>query len=184
MPAPTHQTTPAKAEKKVHSKTPAAKAPPTVAEKLPAKVPAKLPEKESIQATKKVADKASAKLRKKMAAPPVAAPKTPPANAHAHANASASASASSADSDLPVVGSAAGHYLNVGVFAEVGNARRAQAKLLNVGLPAFRQTVSGPKGEYIRVRVGPYNSAAEAQKATQQIRRMGLEAVPFQQRAR
>jgi cell division protein FtsN len=180
MPAPTHQTTPAKAEKKVHSKTPAAKAPPTVAEKLPAKVPAKAPEKESIQATKKVADKASAKLRKKMAAPPVAAPKTPPANA----NANASASASSADSDLPVVGSAAGHYLNVGVFAEVGNARRAQAKLLNVGLPAFRQTVSGPKGEYIRVRVGPYNSAAEAQKATQQIRRMGLEAVPFQQRAR
>lgn len=174
MPAPTHQTTPAKAEKKVHSKTPAAKAPPTVAEKLPAKVPAKAPEKESIQATKKVADKASAKLRKKMAAPPVAAPKTPPANANA----------SSADSDLPVVGSAAGHYLNVGVFAEVGNARRAQAKLLNVGLPAFRQTVSGPKGEYIRVRVGPYNSAAEAQKATQQIRRMGLEAVPFQQRAR
>jgi cell division protein FtsN len=178
MPAPTHQTTPAKAEKKVHSKTPAAKAPPTVAEKLPAKVPAKAPEKESIQATKKVADKASAKLRKKMAAPPVAAPKTPPANANANA------SASSADSDLPVVGSAAGHYLNVGVFAEVGNARRAQAKLLNVGLPAFRQTVSGPKGEYIRVRVGPYNSAAEAQKATQQIRRMGLEAVPFQQRAR
>ena len=81
-----------------------------------------------------------------------------------------------------MVGTAAGHYLNVGSFGEMGNARRAQAKLLNAGFPAFRQSASSPKGEVIRVRVGPYSSAAEAQKAAQQIRRMGLEAVAFRQR--
>ena len=131
----------------------------------------------------KTAKKSSPKAARRAAAPtldtaPAPAP-APPASAPA-----ASDSASDSTSPLPLVGSAAGHYLNVGVFAEVGNARRAQAKLLNAGLPAFRQTVSGAKGEMIRVRVGPYNSAAEAQKARQQIRRMGLEAVEFRQRGR
>ena len=141
------------------------------------KAPEKKPETTSAKATKKVADKASDKLRKKaVSAAPAKAEKAPVAPASAPA-------ASDNNGPMPTVGTAAGHYLNVGVFAEVGNARRAQAKLLNAGLPAFRQTVTSPKGELIRVRVGPYTSAAEAQKATQQIRRMGLEAVAFRQRA-
>lgn len=140
-------------------------------------------------ATKKAADKASAKLRKKTTkvapAPeptpaPTLAKKTPVAAPTAP---STPAGASTSTSEpLPVVGTAAGHYLNVGAFGEVGNARRAQAKLLNAGFPAFRQSATSPKGEIIRVRVGPYQSAAEAQKAAQQIRRMGLEAVAFRQR--
>ncbi len=144
-------------------------------------------------ATKKAADKASAKLRKKTTkvapAPeptpaPTLAKKTPVAAPTAPSTpAGASASTSTSTSEpLPVVGTAAGHYLNVGAFGEVGNARRAQAKLLNAGFPAFRQSATSPKGEIIRVRVGPYQSAAEAQKAAQQIRRMGLEAVAFRQR--
>ena len=141
-------------------------APPTKAGKTPT-------------ATKKAADKASAKLRKKTTkvAPPPA-----PVAAPAPAAAPAAAPASSSSAALPLVGTAAGHYLNVGSFGEVGNARRAQAKLLNAGFPAFRQSATSPKGEVIRVRVGPYSSAAEAQKAAQQIRRMGLEAVAFRQR--
>ena len=134
----------------------------------------------SVKSTKKAADKASAKLRKKAAAPaPAAAPVATPTEKPA-----ASAPAASGSDSLPMVGTAAGHYLTVGTFAEVGNARRAQAKLLNAGLPAFRQSVTSPKGELIRVRVGPYQSAAEAQKAAQQIRRMGLEAVALRQRGR
>ena len=61
-------------------------------------------------------------------------------------------------------------------------ARRAQAKLLNIGLPAFRQTFSTPNGERTRLRVGPYPTLAEAQKTAAQIRRLGFEAVPFRQR--
>ena len=141
-------------------------------------------------ATKKAADKASAKLRKKTTkvapAPepspaPTSAKKTPVAAPTAQAAPTAPA-ATSTSQPLPLVGTAAGHYLNVGAFGEVANARRAQAKLLNAGFPAFRQSATSPKGEVIRVRVGPYQSAAEAQKAAQQIRRMGLEAVAFRQR--
>jgi cell division protein FtsN len=162
-----------KAEKKRLDQTPAAAAPEKVAEKKA--------NNSSAKTTKKIADKASAKLRKKSAtAAPAPVAKAPPAAVSAPAD---SASAST-DEALPMVGTAAGHYLTVGTFAEVGNARRAQAKLLNAGLPAFRQTVTSPKGELIRVRVGPYNSAAEAQKASQQIRRMGLEAVALRQRGK
>lgn len=180
MPSPLPEPTaaPTKTEKKVRDKTPAAKVPEKVAEKAPEKVPEKKPATTPAKTTKKIADKASEKLRKKFAsAPPVPTEKAPVVPASTPAS-------SDSDSPLPTVGSAAGHYFNVGVFADVGNARRAQAKLLNAGLPAFRQTVSGTKGEMIRVRVGPYNSAAEAQKARQQIRRLGLEAVEFRQHGR
>ena len=143
--------------------------------------------------TKKVADQASAKLRKKAtkvapAPAPVAAPapapvaKKVPVGATSTPVSTPTATPVATNGALPMVGSAAGHYLNVGSFGEVGNARRAQAKLLNAGFPAFRQTATSPKGEVIRVRVGPYQSAAEAQKAAQQIRRMGLEAVAYRQR--
>ena len=147
--------------------------------------------------TKKAADKASAKLRKKATTvePAPAPAKKVPAAATSTAVAAPTNPATPAtpvtppavapdatNQALPMVGSAAGHYLNVGSFGEMGNARRAQAKLLNAGFPAFRQSASSPKGEVIRVRVGPYSSAAEAQKAAQQIRRMGLEAVAFRQR--
>ena len=138
-------------------------------EKALAQASEKKPDSASTKSTKKAADQASAKLRKKTASSAAAAPAAPATNA---------------DGNLPTVGTAAGHYLNVGTFAEVGNARRAQAKLLNAGLPAFRQTVTSPKGEMIRVRVGPFDNAAQAQKAAQQVRRMGLEAVAFRQRGK
>lgn len=68
------------------------------------------------------------------------------------------------------MGSARGYYLNVGFFADEANARRTQAKLLNGNLPAFRQTITTPNGERTRVRVGPFETEAEAQKAAAQIR--------------
>lgn len=80
------------------------------------------------------------------------------------------------------LGSAPGYYLNVGLFAEEANARRAQAKLLNVGLPAFRQTFSTKNGERTRVRVGPFASEADAQKAATQIRSLQLDALMYRQR--
>ena len=178
-PAPAPVIAPPKAEKKIPAVALAA---------VPEKAAEKAPEK-ALKTTKKAADKASAKLRKKAALAPAANPAKPIAAAAPAAAEKALVplvkvpARAASDGPLPMVGTAAGHYLNAGTFAEVGNARRAQAKLLNAGLPAFRQTVASPKGEMIRVRVGPYNSAAEAQKAAQQIRRMGLEAVAFRQRA-
>ena len=79
------------------------------------------------------------------------------------------------------MGTAAGYYINVGLFADEANARRAQARLLNEGLPAFRQTLNHARGRLTRVRVGPYDSAAQAQAAAQTIRALALDAVVFRQ---
>ena len=61
------------------------------------------------------------------------------------------------------------------------NARKTQARLLNEGLPAFRQLLETAKGSRIRVRVGPYASAKEAGAAATRIRGLQLEAVVFKQ---
>lgn len=81
--------------------------------------------------------------------------------------------------DLATVGSAPGFYINVGLFAEESNARKAQSRLLNEGLPAFRQTLDGAKGTRVRVRVGPYASRSQAEAAAATVKALGLEAVVF-----
>lgn len=91
------------------------------------------------------------------------------------------AKAPSADTALPTVGTAPGYYINVGLFAEEANARKTQARLLNEGLPAFRQELNNAKGRRIRVRVGPYANRAQADAAAEAIRAMALDAVVFKQ---
>lgn len=81
--------------------------------------------------------------------------------------------------DLATVGSAPGFYINVGLFADESNARKAQSRLLNEGLPAFRQTLDGAKGTRVRVRVGPYASRSQAEAAATTVKALGLEAVVF-----
>lgn len=96
---------------------------------------------------------------------------------------SASAGARKADEPEvpPPVGSLPGYYINVGLFADEANARKAQARLLNEGLPAFRQELTTAAGRRIRVRVGPYATRAQATKAAASIKAMKLEAVVFKQ---
>ena len=123
------------------------------------------------------------------AAPPAGparrvAPAAKPAAAKAPASATAPAAAPAPTTTSPplaAVGTAAGYYINVGLFANEANARKAQARLLNEGLPAFRQELDSPKGRRIRVRVGPYDTRAAADDAASAIRAMALEAVVFKQ---
>ena len=82
---------------------------------------------------------------------------------------------------LPAVGNAPGYYINVGLFAEEANARKAQARLLNEGLPAFRQETRAGSKRRLRVRVGPFDRRANADAAASTIRAMGLEAAVFRQ---
>ena len=84
---------------------------------------------------------------------------------------------------LPAVGTAPGYYINVGLFAEEANARKAQARLLNEGLPAFRQETRVGKKRRLRVRVGPYSDRADADAAAITIRAMGLDALVARQGA-
>ncbi|MFT4242988.1 MAG: SPOR domain-containing protein [Acidovorax sp.] len=118
-----------------------------------------------------------------VAAPPPPEPQTAPTPAPEPAPAAQPAPAAPSSAVPAPVGSAPGYYINVGLFAEETNARKAQARLLNEGLPAFRQaTLNADKARRIRVRVGPYASRAQADAAAASIRAMALEAVVFQQR--
>ncbi len=137
--------------------------------------------------------KPAAANNEKAKAPPPASKATTPAKASAPApaaskTASATKSAEPARAkpaakapaeDLATVGSAPGFYINVGLFADESNARKAQSRLLNEGLPAFRQTLDGAKGTRVRVRVGPYASRSQAEAAAATVKALGLEAVVF-----
>ncbi|WP_233574438.1 SPOR domain-containing protein [Acidovorax sp. 106] len=122
-------------------------------------------------ASKAVAAKASEPTRAK----PVPAGKTPAASSAAR-QAEGKASAASG----VTVGTAPGFYINVGLFADESNARKAQSRLLNEGLPAFRQTLDSAKGTRTRVRVGPFASRSEAESAASSVRALELDAVIFQ----
>lgn len=71
------------------------------------------------------------------------------------------------------------YAINVGLFADEGNARRAEALLHESGLLVEVQTLSTPRGPLTRVRVGPFLQREAAEEAAQGIRALGLEAVVF-----
>ena len=71
--------------------------------------------------------------------------------------------------------------INVGLFADAGNADRVLTRLIDAGLPAYIQVVDSPNGQRTRVRVGPFASRALADDASARIRALGLDAVVFRQ---
>ena len=177
--------TPAPAPAPAPARSPAAPIPPSAAAKASASAVA-----ESPRATASVASKNPSSAAKKQAparaaaAEPASAPAAkanarPPKPAAASTTPTTAATPSS--TPLPSVGATPGYYINVGLFAEEANARKTQARLLNEGLPAFRQELQTAKGRRIRVRVGPYDSRARADAAAATIRAMSLEAVVFKQ---
>lgn len=173
-PAPAAVAPPAAAIAAPKSTEPPASAPPAAAKAsapaTKASAPQPAPPAASTRATTAAAS-TPAPMRREAASRPAASakPKAP------------AAAASSADTALPTVGTAPGYYINVGLFAEEANARKTQARLLNEGLPAFRQELNNSKGRRIRVRVGPYATRAQADAAAEAIRAMALDAVVFKQ---
>lgn len=73
------------------------------------------------------------------------------------------------------------YYINVGLFAKASNARKAHAKLIDAGLVSVRQAVKSRKGKLMRVRVGPFDSQAQADAAVEKIHALQLDAVVIQQ---
>jgi cell division protein FtsN len=80
----------------------------------------------------------------------------------------------------PVSPATEGSYLiNVGLFADANNARNAVAKLQDAGLAALSRPVQSAKGARPRVRVGPFETRAEAERVAEKIRGLKLEAQVF-----
>jgi len=67
--------------------------------------------------------------------------------------------------------------VQVGAFADAAAARETRLKVEKLGLKTYTQVASTPSGNRIRVRVGPFTSRGEADKALAKARDAGLTAV-------
>jgi cell division septation protein DedD len=109
--------------------------------------------------------------------------KTAKAEARVHAEAAKSGRTtkpkSAASSPAAAAQTADSYMVNVGLFADENNARNAYTKLKDAGLPAQSQEIKSSKGPRTRVRVGPFETQAEADRAADTIRGLHLEAQVF-----
>jgi DedD protein len=66
--------------------------------------------------------------------------------------------------------------VQVGAFAEAGSAQTTRMKLERAGLTTYTNVAQTSSGKLIRVRVGPFVSRAEADKAAAKVKALGLPA--------
>lgn len=67
--------------------------------------------------------------------------------------------------------------VNVGLFADENNTRNAYTKLNDAGLNVLSNEITSKKGKLTRIRVGPFPTQAEADRAAEKIRSLKLDAV-------
>lgn len=76
-----------------------------------------------------------------------------------------------------VAGDSGKHIVQVGAFADADKAREVRRKLEHAGLKTYTQTTEGKDGKRTtRVRLGPFESRAEAEKAAARVRKLDLPA--------
>ncbi len=96
----------------------------------------------------------------------------------AQANESARAKALLEGKDAAVAKSESGRFVvQVGAFADVAAAREMRQKAEKLGLKTYTQVASTSAGNRIRVRIGPFASRDEADKALAKAKGAGLSAV-------
>lgn len=74
-------------------------------------------------------------------------------------------------------------FVQAGAFAKEDNAQNVRARIEAAGLQTSAEPSDTPAGRLIRVRVGPFDSKAGAEKAALQIKALDLPAVLFREQA-
>ena len=64
--------------------------------------------------------------------------------------------------------------VQIGAFAEADKAREVRLKLERAGIKTYTHVIETPQGKRIRVRVGPFDGKAEAEKAAARIKGLNL----------
>jgi len=105
-------------------------------------------------------------------APRAAGPVLPPA-----AKESPAAILAGASADKPADTAAGRFVVQVGAFLDDAKVRDARSKVEKLGMKTYTQPVDTPTGRRIRVRIGPYATRAEADKAAARIKAEGQQAV-------
>lgn len=80
------------------------------------------------------------------------------------------------DAAKPVATDAGRFIVQVGAFSDAALARETRLKVERAGLTTYTQVAETKDGKRIRVRVGPFGSRAEADKAAGKIRALDLPA--------
>ena len=66
--------------------------------------------------------------------------------------------------------------VQVGAYAEAARAQEVRRRLESAGLKTYTHVADTPQGKRIRVRVGPFDSRAEAEKVAEKVKALGLPA--------
>ncbi|WP_076997258.1 SPOR domain-containing protein [Variovorax sp. KK3] len=89
----------------------------------------------------------------------------------------AAAAAAKPTTSTPAAADDAGRFVvQVGAFADADKAREVRQKLEKAGLKTFTNVAKTADGERTRVRVGPFGSRAEADKAAGKVKGLSLSA--------
>ncbi len=72
--------------------------------------------------------------------------------------------------------SAARVVVQVGAFADQARAREVRQRLERAGLKTYTHVADTPEGKRIRVRLGPFDTRADAEKAANKVKGLGLPA--------
>lgn len=80
------------------------------------------------------------------------------------------------ESDKKPAASEARFVVQVGAFADAAKAREVRLKLERAGLKTYTQVVEPKEGRRIRVRVGPFATKHDAEKAAEKIKKLDLSA--------
>ena len=84
--------------------------------------------------------------------------------------------ASPASTTAKPVAAAERLVVQVGAFSEEAGARAVRQKLEGAGLKTYTHVAQTPDGKRIRVRVGPFDNRADADKAAARVKALGLTA--------
>lgn len=147
---------------------------PVTAASVPSKMAAAVPEaapepKPEIKAEPKLEIKAESKTEAK----PVAAAKPEPKTDD---GAKARALLEGKPVQVAAASDAGRYVVQVGAFADPSKARETRLKVERAGLKTYTQVAETPEGKRTRVRVGPFGTRAEADKAADKIKGLDLPA--------
>ena len=92
----------------------------------------------------------------------------------ARARAALAASSSAKPAASAAAGDAGRFIVQIGAFAEPDKVQEARQKAERAGLKTYTQVVDTKDGKRTRVRVGPFASRAEAEKAADVLKKAGL----------
>ena len=70
--------------------------------------------------------------------------------------------------------SATRYVVQFGAFSDATKAHETRMKVEKAGIKTYAQMVQGPDGKKFRVRVGPFDTKAEAMKAAEKIKKLDL----------